>query len=87
MLLHTYQKRYGLQTIRQMISRYAPPSENDTELYINNVSARSGIGPDVRISTLTRDTMIPIVTAMSRQEVGMADSVAIEEGWRLFVAK
>ena len=33
-LLDTYRIRYGLDTIRGMISRWAPPSENHTETYI-----------------------------------------------------
>lgn len=36
-LLQNYQKEEGLQTIRQFISRWAPPSENDTEKYIKDV--------------------------------------------------
>ena len=31
-LLDTYRIRYGLDTIRGMISRWAPPSENHTDL-------------------------------------------------------
>lgn len=33
-LLDTYRIRHGLDTIRGMISRWAPPSENRTEIYI-----------------------------------------------------
>lgn len=36
----------GLTTIRQIISVYAPPSENDTDAYISAVSAQTGIGAD-----------------------------------------
>ena len=38
-LLHTYQKRYGLNTIERMIARYAPPIENDTGGYVKTVSS------------------------------------------------
>ena len=30
-LLHTYRVRHGCRTLREMISRYAPPMENHTE--------------------------------------------------------
>ena len=30
-LLDSYRRRYSLNTIRQMINRYAPPTENFTE--------------------------------------------------------
>ena len=33
-LMRTYRKRYGLTTIRGIINRFAPPSENDTEKYV-----------------------------------------------------
>lgn len=39
-LLDTYRIRYGLDTIRGMISRWAPPSENHTETYIRAVADR-----------------------------------------------
>ena len=41
MLLHTYRVRHGLRTIREMISRWAPPSENHTEAYIRAVAAET----------------------------------------------
>ena len=44
-LLDTYRVRYGLDTIRGMISRWAPPSENHTGLYIRAVAADTGIDP------------------------------------------
>ena len=33
-LMRTYRKKYGLTTIRDIIKRYAPPSENNTERYV-----------------------------------------------------
>lgn len=36
-LLRTYCNRYKLVSVRDVISRYAPSSENDTEAYINYV--------------------------------------------------
>lgn len=84
--LNTYSNKYGLDTIRKMISRWAPPTENDTEAYIKAVSDRSGTPPDSRITTTNRDVMVPIVAAMSRVENGedarMAD---VEAGWTLFM--
>lgn len=37
-ILRTYTYKYGLNSVRGIISRYAPVSENATELYINLVS-------------------------------------------------
>ena len=35
-LLDNYRRRHGLQSIREMIRRWAPPVENDTERYIRS---------------------------------------------------
>lgn len=85
MLLHTYQVRYGLHTVRQMITRYAPPSENRTDTYVGFVAARAGVGAGERIDTLSRTQMVPVVAAISRMENGAdAIMVDVEAGWTLF---
>lgn len=85
-LLDTYRIRYGLDTVRTMISRWAPPSENDTAAYIDAVCRRTGLAPDRPIDTRDRATMVPLAAAISRVENG-TDAVAeeVEAGWELFV--
>lgn len=84
-LLHTYRTRHGLHTIAAMIARWAPPSENKTELYIRTVSRRSGIPADRPLDTRDRRTMIPIAAAISFVENGTAaDMHDVEKGWELF---
>ncbi|MCC8062446.1 MAG: structural protein P5 [Rikenellaceae bacterium] len=88
MLLYTYQKRHGLRTIRQMISRWAPPTENHTDNYIACIAEWSGTGVDIGIDTLTKSTMVPVVAAMSRMENGIPAMMAdVEAGWQLFIGK
>lgn len=83
-LLDTYRVRYGLKTLREMIMRYAPPSENHTALYIDAVCEMTGIRPDERIDTRSRRMMVPIVAAMSRVENGCAARRAeVEYGFTL----
>ena len=83
-ILRNYQINYKLNTIRQMISRWAPENENDTANYISFVSERSGIPADDPIRTDNREMMIRIVAAMSRVENGIdADMVDIIDGWNL----
>lgn len=36
-ILYTYENKYNLTTIRDIISRWAPPNENDTANYIKSV--------------------------------------------------
>lgn len=33
-LMQTYRRKYGCKTIRQIVTRFAPPVENNTERYI-----------------------------------------------------
>jgi hypothetical protein len=47
--LKIYGEKHGIKTLRQAISRYAPPSENKTEDYINYVAQRTGLKPDQEI--------------------------------------
>ena len=85
-LLDTYRIRYGLRTIREMISRWAPPSENHTEAYIRAVAADTGIDPDEPVDTRDAKTMIPLAAAISRVENGIAaDPRQVAAGWELFL--
>lgn len=85
-LLDAYRSRYGLATIRQMLNRYAPPTENFTEGYVRFVADYSGVMPDEIIDTRSEKDMIPIVAAMSKIENGVAANIAdVERGWELFV--
>ena len=45
-LCKTYYGKYKLKTIRDIVSRWAPPKENNTPAYIRHVSDYTGIGPD-----------------------------------------
>lgn len=85
--LNTYQKKYGLSTIRTMISRWAPPKDhNDTEAYIRAVSAESGVPENSRITSTNKDVMVPIVAAMSRVENGVTANITeVQRGWDLFM--
>lgn len=85
-LLDTYRKRYGLNTIRTMLMRYAPPTENYTTSYIEFVVRHTGIGADTPLNTRHMRDMIPVVAAMSEIENGVAANITeVEQGWRLFI--
>lgn len=85
-LLNNYQKNYRLDTIRKMISRWAPSNENHTDAYVETVSNRSGVPANSRITTTNRDVMVPIVAAMSYVENGVEARMAdVEAGWEIFI--
>lgn len=47
--IHTNITRHRADTVRKMITRWAPPHENPTESYISHVSKRLGVSPDQRL--------------------------------------
>ncbi len=57
----------GHNTIRLIVTRFAPPNENDTIKYIANVAAWSGIDKD---EVLQLSNIKAVGLAMMHQEVG-----------------
>ena len=43
--------RQGLQTPRQIIGRWAPPTENDTASYVRKACQRAGLTPDEPVNS------------------------------------
>lgn len=83
-ILRTYINNYKCDTIRKIISRWAPSNENHTENYIKVVSERSGIPEDDIIYPDNREMMIRIVAAMSYVENGReAEMSDVIRGWEL----
>lgn len=61
--------RQGQNTIRKLITEYAPPAENNTAAYINYVVQRTGIGADTILQENT-DTFKRLARAIIEMEVG-----------------
>ena len=79
--LQTYESKYGLKTIEDIITKYAPPSENDTETYIKRVSRWTGIARDAEISMQDHATLLKMVRAILRQEgAGKLSRKVVEAG-------
>lgn len=69
--LRIYGSKHKVKTLREVISRWAPPSENDTEAYIKNVSQRTGLKPDEEID-LSNPTIRHIISGpIILQEQGL----------------
>ena len=82
-LLRTYSSKYKLNSIRDIVTRWAPPSENDTEAYIRTVCCLTGFGGNQR---LTGQDWPKLVQAMAKVESGIRLSEeTIQQGWELFV--
>lgn len=63
-------KRQPRDTIEKIITRWAPPSENNTENYIKCVSDAVGIDRRMRVKWNDRVVVCAIVKAMAHQECG-----------------
>ena len=87
LLTRTYYHKYRLYTIRGIISRWAPSSENDTSAYIQNVSRLTGIDPDepIGIPSDKPSRWMMVGAAMAIQENGTSslDYFAMLRGWQL----
>ena len=70
-VLLTYQTKYGLNTIRGIITRWAPPTENNTAAYIDSVSRYVGASPDAPLDLHRASVMRPLVEAIIRHENGV----------------
>jgi hypothetical protein len=60
----------GINTLRGVISRWAPPNENDTNALIKNASQRLGLNPDQPIDLSNPVQRQAIGTAIMLQEKG-----------------
>ncbi|EHT6798910.1 transglycosylase [Escherichia coli] len=62
-----YQK---LQTVSSIISKWAPPKENNTNQYIDNVSKYLGVSPNEKIDVNNPEVMTQLVRAIATKEGG-----------------
>jgi hypothetical protein len=70
----------GYDTIQKIIYRYAPPSENATSVYVNNVSSRSGI-PALAVFQPTKNNFEKIAKAMAISENGAEAALIKDSAW------
>lgn len=59
----------GYDTIREVLTRYAPTSENDTEKYIKSVAKSTGLDPN-KPYELSQKTLTDLVLAICLHENG-----------------
>ena len=94
-ILQTYYERFCHQsrafTVRNIISRWAPPKENDTEAYIRTVLQLSGLGGKENLlppsNVDSYDRLAKLLQAMTCVECGQpmqwVDTEAIFQGYRM----
>ena len=86
-LCRTYYNKYKLRTIRALITRWAPPKENNTEAYIRRVTDRIGIGADTVLGSPQEQPAqwMMIAMAMAIVECGTTqlDYLSMLKGWEM----
>ena len=85
-LLYTYDVRYGCNTVRTIINRWAPPEENNTSAYIKRVCDYSGLAENDVIcvhNIAYREGACKLVAAMAYVELGgdYLSASIIREAW------
>ena len=84
-LLRTYATKYRLNCVKDIITRWAPPKENDTTSYIRHVCLLTGFGGNQR---LTEKDWPRLVKAMARMECGAdLDDDVIQRAFQLYRQK
>ena len=82
-ILDTYRRKYKAVCIDDIISRWAPPSENDTEAYIRSVCTLTGFGGQER---LTEAQWPALVKAMALIESRMhLDEGILKTAYNLYL--
>jgi hypothetical protein len=79
MILRTYYTTRRLNTVSEIISRWAPPSENDTASYIAAVSASAGVLPDESLDMNDQSTIFALVRAIVDHENGRIAAALIPD--------
>jgi hypothetical protein len=69
-ILRSYWSRHNIRTIRQAIYRWAPPHENPSDAYAEQVARHVGVGPDDEIEVLSRKIVVRMLYAMALVETG-----------------
>lgn len=70
-ILHVYRDKYGRDTLRAMVTPWAPPGENNTAAYIAHMSKQMGVGPDEKLDLNDPTLVARLITAKG----------SIENGW------
>ena len=60
-----------ISSYKQIISRYAPPNENQTKAYIKTVAEQIGVYPDTIIDIEERGILTVFIKAVTHYAKGM----------------
>lgn len=74
----------GIDTVREVINRWAPGHENNTEAYIRAVASAMGVAPDQPLALHDEKDLVPLVFEIIHHENGFNpyDASVVKEGVR-----
>lgn len=78
-ILKTYYKKYGLDTVRSIINRWAPPNENATDNYIAAVCKAVGVGDNDKLRVSDPYVLFLLIKGIVKQENGPDASVITDD--------
>ncbi|ABP63642.1 endolysin [Burkholderia phage BcepGomr] len=70
-IFRNYQKNYGLKSVKELIKRWAPPSENNTVAYATNVANAVGVPVSSEIDLKDQLTAERFIKAVIAHETGV----------------
>ena len=79
-ILLTYQTKYKLDTIEEVIHRWAPPFENNTKAYVTAIARATGIKKDDSINLANNQSLFrAIITSIINHENGSPKQYGLSE--------
>lgn len=80
-ILLTYQNGHHLSNIEQIITRFAPPGENNTQAYIDDVVVRMGVPPQFNLDLSNIENLIVLSQCIVIHENGRPPSYSMPSFW------
>lgn len=78
-ILRNYYRLHGLSTIKEIINRWAPASENPTSSYVEFVCKRCAVNADDKINVLDPRFLLKLASAIIEDEQGSAEFIPQEQ--------
>lgn len=69
-LLRNYNRYYGIRTIKSIINRFAPDTENNTTAYVQSVCKATGFADYQQLDLEVESVLLPLMKAIIKHENG-----------------
>lgn len=69
-LLRNYNRYHGIRTIKRIIARFAPDTENNTAAYILSICKATGFDDSAQLDLEDETVLLPLMKAIIKHENG-----------------